>query len=523
MIRRKEFDKDLEELRNLLEQMGEHVTDALDGAVLALQTLDTVRAQEIVKNDLRLNAMEDRIMEIGSRLIITQQPVAKDLRRIIVAFKISSDLERMGDLALDVAKVTMRIQGQQLIKPLVDIPRMAELVTVMTTEAIQSYLDENTDLAYKMAQDDDQVDGLYSSMINELYAYMVEKPEAVNQAMLLTLVGRYIERIADHATNIGESVVYLQTNAVYGFTTMLLRLIEEHKPTHMIVAFDAGKITFRHEGYEDYKGGRQKTPPELSEQFPLLKELLQGLGVPQFEIGGYEADDIIGTISREADAAGRQVMIVSGDKDMLQLASEHTTVALVRKGVTEVELYGPQQIRDKYDLTPEQIIDLKGLMGDASDNIPGVPGVGEKTALKLLQQFGSVEGVLAGTDELKGKMKEKLEEHADSAIMSKKLATIYREVPLAHAWEDMVFSGIKADTAGPALAKLEFKSLLERLSLSAYTPAADGSSSDPAAVEAAALDITIVDEAGLQALIAALPDISALHVESNGENPHRAE
>lgn len=314
-----------------------------------------------------------------------------------------------------------------------------------------------------------------------------------------------------------------QTNAVYGFTTMLLRLIEEHKPSHMIVAFDAGKITFRHEGYEDYKGGRQKTPPELSEQFPLLKELLQGLGVPQFEIGGYEADDIIGTISREADSAGRQVMIVSGDKDMLQLASEHTTVALVRKGVTEVELYGPQQIRDKYDLTPEQIIDLKGLMGDASDNIPGVPGVGEKTALKLLQQFGSVEGVLAGTGELKGKMKEKLEEHADSAIMSKKLATIYREVPLAHAWEDMVFSGINTDTAGPALAKLEFKSLLERLSLSAYSQTADGSSSDPAAVEAAALNITIVDEAGLADLIAALPGISALHVESNGENPHRAE
>lgn len=266
-----------------------------------------------------------------------------------------------------------------------------------------------------------------------------------------------------------------QTNAVYGFTTMLLRLLEEHKPTHMIVAFDAGKITFRHEGYEDYKGGRQKTPPELSEQFPLLKELLKGLGVPQFEIAGYEADDIIGTISREADAAGRQVMIVSGDKDMLQLASEHTTIALVRKGVTEVELYGPKQIRDKYDLTPEQIIDLKGLMGDASDNIPGVPGVGEKTALKLLQQFGSVEGVLAGTGELKGKMKEKLEEHADSAIMSKKLATIYREVPLEHTWEDMVFSGINTDTAGPALAKLEFRSLLERLSLSAYSHAADGS------------------------------------------------
>ncbi|MGN7760828.1 DNA polymerase I [Paenibacillus sp. 22594] len=314
-----------------------------------------------------------------------------------------------------------------------------------------------------------------------------------------------------------------QTNAVYGFTTMLLRLIEEHKPTHMIVAFDAGKITFRHEGYEDYKGGRQKTPPELSEQFPMLKELLRNLGVPQFEINGYEADDIIGSISREADEAGRQVMIVSGDKDMLQLASDHTTVALVRKGVTEVEMYGPQQIRDKYDLTPQQIIDLKGLMGDASDNIPGVPGVGEKTALKLLQQFGSVEGVLAGTDELKGKMKEKLEEHADSAVMSKKLATIYREVPLEHAWEDMVFNGIKKDTAGPALAKLEFKSLLERLSLSAYAPAGGVPEDGAEAAPAAELDITIVGETELPELLAALPGISALHVESNGENPHRSE
>ncbi|MDF9845226.1 MULTISPECIES: DNA polymerase I [unclassified Paenibacillus] len=313
-----------------------------------------------------------------------------------------------------------------------------------------------------------------------------------------------------------------QTNAVYGFTTMLLRLIEEHKPSHLIVAFDAGKITFRHEGYEDYKGGRQKTPPELSEQFPLLKDLLRDLGVPQFEISGYEADDIIGSISREADAAGREVMIVSGDKDMLQLASEHTTIALVRKGVTEVELYGPQQIREKYDLTPEQIIDLKGLMGDASDNIPGVPGVGEKTALKLLHQFGSVEGVLAGTGELKGKMKEKLEEHADSAVMSKKLATIYREVPLEHAWEDMSFAGINRDTAGPALAKLEFKSLLERLSLSAYSGAA-GEDTAAEAAEAAELDITIVEEGGLEALIAALPGISALHVETNGENPHRSE
>jgi len=309
------------------------------------------------------------------------------------------------------------------------------------------------------------------------------------------------------------------TNAVYGFTTMLLRLIEEHKPTHMIVAFDAGKVTFRHEGYQDYKGGREKTPPELSMQFPMLKELLRDLGVPQFEIGSYEADDIIGTISRQADEEGRQVLIVSGDKDMLQLASEHTTVALVRKGVTEVELYGPEQIREKYDLTPQQIIDLKGLMGDPSDNIPGVPGVGEKTALKLLHQFGSVEGVLAGTGELKGKMKEKLETHAEDAVMSKKLATIHREVPLEHSWEDMTFSGLKKDTAGPALAKLEFKSLLERLSLSGNLPAVEEAEA-PAEAE---LNISIIHEEDLDKLTDKLPGITAIHVETNGENPHRSE
>ncbi|MBY9080326.1 phosphate signaling complex protein PhoU [Paenibacillus sp. HN-1] len=211
MIRRVEFDKSLDELRSLLRQMAEHVVDALEGAVQSLQQQDTNRAQEIVQADVRLNQMEEQIMDIGSRLIITQQPVAKDLRRIIVAFKISSDLERMGDLALDVAKVTLRLHGQHLIKPLVDIPRMAEIVKTMTSEAITAYLDENTDLAHKMALDDDQVDHLYSAMINELYSYMVKQPETVSQAMLLTLVGRYIERIADHATNIGESVVYLVT------------------------------------------------------------------------------------------------------------------------------------------------------------------------------------------------------------------------------------------------------------------------------------------------------------------------
>ncbi|MDQ0170931.1 DNA polymerase I [Paenibacillus tundrae] len=308
----------------------------------------------------------------------------------------------------------------------------------------------------------------------------------------------------------------LHTNAVYGFTTMLLRLLEEHKPTHVMVAFDAGKVTFRHEGYQEYKGGREKTPTELSEQFPLLKELLRGFGIAQFELEGFEADDIIGTLTKRADEAGRQVLVVSGDKDMLQLASDHVHIGLTRKGVTDIELYDPAQIKERYGLTPLQIIDLKGLMGDTSDNIPGIPGVGEKTALKLLHQFGTVEDVLNGTAELKGKMKEKIEAHAEDARMSKQLATIHREVPLEQTWEDMQFAGLQEETAGPALAKLEFKSLLERLNFSGKVDAVE-------VVPAAEVNSTIATEETIEDLFASLETIDVIHVETHGDNPHQAE
>ncbi|MCM3038621.1 phosphate signaling complex protein PhoU [Paenibacillus motobuensis] len=211
MIQRREFDQNLNELRELLQKMGEHVEHALVEAVAALKSLDSKRAKDIIDRDRELNQMEEQVMEIGSRLIVTQQPVAKDLRRILVAFRISSDLERMGDLAIDIAKVTLRLEGQTLIKPLVDIPKLAELVVAMIQESLQSYLDENTDLAYKMAKDDDEVDHLYSQTITDLYKIIIDHPESLHQAMSLTLVGRYIERIADHATNIGESAVYLVT------------------------------------------------------------------------------------------------------------------------------------------------------------------------------------------------------------------------------------------------------------------------------------------------------------------------
>lgn len=316
----------------------------------------------------------------------------------------------------------------------------------------------------------------------------------------------------------------MHTNAIYGFTTMLLKLIEEHNPSHILVAFDAGKSNFRHEQFEDYKGGRQKTPPELSQQFPVLKQLITAFGISQYELNGYEADDIIGTLTRLADEQQVEAIVVSGDKDMLQLASNHVTVAVTRKGVSEVELYSPEAINEKYGLSPLQIIDLKGLMGDTSDNIPGVPGVGEKTALKLLHQFPSVEEVLANLDAQKGKLKENLTNNQDSAIMSKKLATIFREVPLELSTEQMVYSGYEQNVLAEQFQKLEFKSLIERLELSA------GSGSSDAEKQSAleSLTVHVIDDEQQAALIEKLVEMlnkeksHGLYVEAIGENPHQA-
>ncbi|KIL35540.1 DNA polymerase I [Cohnella kolymensis] len=311
----------------------------------------------------------------------------------------------------------------------------------------------------------------------------------------------------------------VHTNAVLGFTTMLLRVLDEEKPSHVMVAFDAGKVTFRHEGYAEYKGGRQKTPPEMSEQFPLLKELLQAFSIPQFELPGYEADDIIGTFTRVAEEQGKTAVVVSGDKDMLQLATDQVTVLITRKGISEVERYTPEQVGEKYGLTPEQIIDLKGLMGDASDNIPGVPGVGEKTALKLLHEYGTVENVLDHASELTGKMREKIEAHSEDARMSKRLATIFREVPLQHSLDEVEWKGYDSAQLVSALRKLEFKSIIERLDLSA----AGGVEQAEIEEAAAKYEVIRVDTAGWDALHDKLADAEALYVEAHGENPHQAQ
>ncbi|MFD2046293.1 DNA polymerase I [Ornithinibacillus salinisoli] len=254
------------------------------------------------------------------------------------------------------------------------------------------------------------------------------------------------------------------TNAVYGFTTMLLRILEEQKPTHMLVAFDAGKTTFRHSTYKEYKGGRQKTPPELSEQFPLVKELLDQFNIKHYQLDQYEADDIIGTLSKHGNEKKWDVSVISGDKDLLQLVSDSVTVNVTKKGISDVEAYTPSYMLEKMEIKPEQIIDLKALMGDSSDNIPGVPGVGEKTATKLLKQFHTLEEVYNHVDDVTGKkLKENLINHKDDAFMSKELATINRDSPIEVTLDDLTYTGFQPHDVSVIFKDLGFQSLLERI------------------------------------------------------------
>ncbi|TKC15766.1 DNA polymerase I [Robertmurraya kyonggiensis] len=256
----------------------------------------------------------------------------------------------------------------------------------------------------------------------------------------------------------------IHTNAIYGFTMMLMKILEDEKPTHIMVAFDAGKTTIRHSTFSEYKGGRQKTPPELSEQFPYIRELLDAYGISRYELENYEADDIIGTLSLEAEKDGFEVKVISGDKDLTQLSSDKTTVSITKKGITEIEEYTPAHIKEKYGLIPEQIIEMKGLMGDASDNIPGVPGVGEKTAIKLLKEFQTVENLIASIDKVSGnKLKEKLEEFKDQALMSKELATIIRDAPVQIDLEEVEYEGFEQDKLVKFFKELGFNSLLEKM------------------------------------------------------------
>lgn len=290
----------------------------------------------------------------------------------------------------------------------------------------------------------------------------------VNKLVLID--GNSLSFRAFYALPLLSNKAGIHTNAIYGFAMLLEKILKEEQPNHFLVAFDAGKTTFRHEKYSEYKGGRQSTPPELSEQFPYIRQLLDAYHIKYYELENYEADDIIGTLSKQAEASGLETIIITGDRDLTQLATDHVTIYYTKKGVTDVDHYTPEFIAEKYNgLLPKQIIDMKGLMGDTSDNIPGVAGVGEKTAIKLLNQFHSVEGVYNHLDEVSGKkLKENLENSKADAFMSKDLATINCDSPIKVNLKDTIMGDLNDNKDKIELfQKLEFKQLLNDIDSSA--------------------------------------------------------
>lgn len=255
----------------------------------------------------------------------------------------------------------------------------------------------------------------------------------------------------------------LKTNAIYGFTTMLFKIIDTYKPTHISVAFDRKAPTFRHIEFEDYKAGRKKMPDELKVQFEPLKELLDKFQINRLELDGYEADDIIGTVSKLGEENGYNVYIVTGDKDAIQLASDKTTTLITKKGIGEVEEYDFDEVIKRYEMTPTQFIDLKGLMGDKSDNIPGIPGVGEKTGIKLIKEYSSIEGIIENIENLKGSIKKKVEDNKELAIKSKMLATIVRDVPIDINLDDLKYGDFDPNSVVEYFRYLGFTSLIPRV------------------------------------------------------------
>lgn len=283
------------------------------------------------------------------------------------------------------------------------------------------------------------------------------------------------------------------TNAVYGFMNMFYSALQQVSPTHVAVAFDRREPTFRHRAFSEYKAGRKETPAELGPQFSLLREVLEEMHVSTIDLAGYEADDLIGTLSRISDESGGECVILSGDKDNLQLVSPLTTVWITKKGISQTEKYTPEHLMESMGLSPAQIIDLKALAGDSSDNIPGIAGVGEKTALRLIAEYGSVQQILDNAGNIKGKLGEKVAASKEIALLSKDLATINRQVPITFTLDDCIYQPLNTEALHKLFASLEFKSLLAKLPKVAQ-PTAPIQSFAPAQTD------DILDEAALSTL-----------------------
>ncbi len=268
------------------------------------------------------------------------------------------------------------------------------------------------------------------------------------------------------------------TNAIYGFLNMLLKVIKEEDVRYIAVCFDEHGPTFRHTAYPDYKAGRSATPDELRQQFRTIRELLTDIGVKWYTLMGWEADDLLGTLSLRAEGSDVRPLLLTGDRDALQLVDGVTELMFTRKGISETILFTPAKVHEEYGFSPEQVTDWKGLAGDSSDNIPGIPGIGDKTAVKLLQKYGTLENVLASTAQEKGMLREKLETWPDQARMCKELATIRRDAPVDFRLADCALPDLKAVI--PALKKLRLNALIKRISGEGATTSASPAASAPA-------------------------------------------
>jgi DNA polymerase I len=253
------------------------------------------------------------------------------------------------------------------------------------------------------------------------------------------------------------------TNAIYGFATMLISLLKEEKPTHIAVAFDVSRKTFRTEIFPEYKANRAKTPDEFRSQMSYLHELVESFGITQFEREGFEADDIIATIAKQAEADGFEVAICTGDRDSFQLVNDKTTVLYPKRGVSEMARMTPAAVQEKYMLTPEQYPDFAALRGDPSDNLPSVPGVGEKTAAKWIIEYGSLKELLNKADQVAGKAGESLRANLDSIAKNRELTQLIHDVPIELSLSDLAWQPIEESKIAPLFATLEFRTLKDRL------------------------------------------------------------
>lgn len=262
--------------------------------------------------------------------------------------------------------------------------------------------------------------------------------------------------------NLMKNTKGVYTNGVFAFVNMIEKILE--KPySHALIAFDTPKKTKRHEQYEDYKAGRAPMPEEMQMQIPLIHAYLKALNVSDYSLEGYEADDIIGTLSVIGSKAGYKVDVYSSDRDLLQLIDDNVTIHLIKKGVTDNDLMTPKTFMEKYEISHELMVDLKALMGDPSDNIPGVPGVGEKTAIKLLQTYGSLDEILKNKDDIKGKLGEKIRENVDKALLSKELATIDLNVPLTITFDELAYRSLNYDELVSFYNECDFHAFIKKL------------------------------------------------------------